>query len=63
MESKNPITDAILRDDLGIKKIGHRARIINKLLEEGKKLNNKLKSSMLIVGNGKTEKICECIIY
>ena len=63
MESKNPITDAILRDDLGIKKIGHRARIINKLLEEGKKLNNKLKSSMLIVGNGKTEKICECIIF
>ena len=63
MESKSPITDAILRDDLGIKKIGHRARIINKLLEEGKKLNNKLKNSMLIVGNGETEKICECNIF
>ena len=63
MESKSPITDAILRDDLGITKIGHRARIINKLLEEGKKLNNKLKNSMVIVGNGKTEKICECSIF
>ena len=31
MESKSPITDAILRDDLGIEKIGHRARIINLL--------------------------------
>ena len=63
MESKNPITDDILKDELGINKIGHRARIINKLLEEGKRLNNKLKTSMLIVGNGQTEKICDCIIF
>ena len=63
MESKNPITDNILKDEIGINKIGHRARIINKLLEEGKKLNNKLKTSMLIVGNGQTEKICDCILF
>ena len=63
MESKNPITDEILKNDLGINKIGHRARIINKLLEEGKKYNNKLKTSMLIVGSGQTEKICDCIIF
>ena len=63
MESKNPITDSILKDDLGINKIGHRARIINKLLEEGKKYHNKLKTSMLVVGNGQTEKICDCIIF
>ena len=63
MESKNPITDNILKDEIGINKIGHRARIINKLLEEGKKLNNKLETSMLIVGNGQTEKICDCILF
>ena len=63
MESKNPITDNILKDEIGINKIGHRARIINKLLEDGKKLNNKLKTSMLIVGNGQTEKICDCILF
>ena len=62
MESKNPINDAILRDDLGIVKIGHRARIINKLLEEGKILNNKLKTSVLILGKKENEKICDCII-
>ena len=63
MESKNPITNDILKNELGIKKVGHRARIINKLLEEGKRYNNKLKTSTLIVGNGKTEKICDCIIF
>ena len=63
MESKNPITDSILKNELGINKIGHRARIINKLMEDGKKYINKLKTSMLIVGNGKTEKICDCIIF
>ena len=63
MESKNPITDVILKDELGINKIGHRARIINKLLEEGKKYNNKLKSSMLIVGKNETEKICDCMVF
>ena len=63
MESKNPITDEILKDELGISKIGHRSRIINKLLEESKSLNNKLKTSMLVVGNVLTDKICDCTIY
>ena len=62
-ESKNPINDEILRDELGINKIGHRSRIINKLLEEAKSLNNKLKTSMLVMGNVLTDKICDCIIY
>ena len=62
MESKNPINDEILKDELGISKIGHRSRIINKLLEEAKSLNNKLKTSMLVVGNAITEKICDCVI-
>ena len=63
MESKNPLTDEILKDELGINKIGHRSRIINKLLEEAKSLNNKLKTSMLVVGNVLTDKICDCNIY
>ena len=63
MESKNPLTDEILKNELGITKIGHRSRIINKLIEEGKSLNNKLKTTMLIVGNAMSEKICDCIIF
>ena len=63
MESKNPLTDDILKNELGITKIGHRSRIINKLIEEGKSLNNKLKTTMLIVGNAMSEKICDCTIF
>ena len=63
MESKNPLTDEILKNELGISKIGHRSRIINKLIEEGKSLNNKLKTTMLIVGNAMSEKICDCTIF
>ena len=63
IESKNPLTDEILKDEIGITKMGHRSRIINKLLEEGKSLKNKLKTSMLVVNNVLTEKICDCFIY
>jgi len=31
MASKNPITDKLLEEDLKIKKIGYRVRILNKL--------------------------------
>ena len=37
MASKNPITEEILKDDLGIDKIGHLQRIIISLKEESKK--------------------------
>ena len=63
IESKNPLTDEILKDEVGITKIGHRSRIINKLLEEGKSNINKLKTSMLYLGNNLTEKICDCSIF
>ena len=63
MESKNPLTDEILKEEIGITKIGHRSRIINKLIEEGKSLYNKLKTSMLVVGNIMSDKICDCTIY
>ena len=63
MDSKNPLNDEILKEELGILKIGHRSRIINKLLEESKSLNHKLKTSMLYLGNNLTEKICDCSIF
>ena len=63
METKNPINDEILKDDLGIKKIGHRARIINELTEQGKRFHNKLKTTMISLGNVETKKICDCILF
>lgn len=63
MGTKNPINDRILKDDLGIKKIGHRARIINELTEEGKRFYNKLKTSTINLGKVETEKICECLLF
>ena len=63
MESKNPLNVDMLKDEVGIEKIGHRSRIINKLKEEARSYNNKLKTSMLIVGDGEKNKFCDCFIY
>ncbi len=62
MESKNPITEEILKDEIGIDKIGHRSRIINKLNEDAKVAYNKWKNSVLIIGD-LTRKICDCNIF
>ena len=63
MESKNPLTEEILKDELGIDKIGHRSRIINKLNEDAKNTYNKWKNSVLIIGADLTKKICDCNIF
>ena len=63
MNSKNPITNLIINDELGIKKVGHRARIINKLAEDGKKFLLKRKEKVIKIGNGQTNKNCDCIIF
>ena len=63
METENPLTTQILRDEIGIDKIGYRSRILNKLKEEGRSLNNKLKTSVLVVNNRGDDKNCECIIF
>ena len=63
MESKNPLTSDILKEEIGIEKVGHRSRIINKLKDEGRSYNNKLKTSVLIVGDGGNNKFCDCLIY
>ena len=63
MNSKNPITDIIIKDELGIKKVGHRARIINKLVEDGKKFLIKMREKVVNIGNGQTDRNCDCIIF
>ena len=63
METENPLTTELLRDEIGIDKIGYRSRILNKLKEEGKSLNNKLKTSVLVVNNKGDDKNCECFIF
>ena len=63
MESKNPLTSDILKEEIGIEKVGHRSRILNKLKDEGRSYNNKLKTSILFMGNGENNKFCECLIY
>ena len=62
--SKNPLTDEILKDDFGIEKLGHRARILNKLKEESKYYANKLRDSIINYQREEnSKKICsECIL-
>lgn len=43
MFSKNPLTEKILEDDLNIKKIGYRTRLMNKIEESSKKFILELK--------------------
>ena len=63
MNCKFPINDYILKDELEILKVGHRARIINKLVEDGKKFWNKLNNNNTIIANTQMEKNCECFLF
>ncbi len=63
MESKQPLTNEILMNEIGIEKLGYRARIINKLKEDGRALWNNLKTSVLIIDRGGSNKFCECIVF
>ena len=61
--SKNPLTDEILKDEFGIEKLGHRARILNKLKEESKYFSGKLRDSVVSFQTEENSKICsECFI-
>ena len=62
--SKNPLNDNIL-EEIGIDKLGYRARILNKLKEESKSYYKKIKSSVLIINNNENLKLCggDCLIY
>ena len=60
--SNNPLTDQILKNDLGIDKLGYRARILNKLKEELNSYSNNLKNSVVSFHTIENHKICsECI--
>ena len=64
MESKQPLTYDILENEIGIELLGHRQRIMNKLIDDAKSLKNKLKTNTLLVDNRDTNKICnECNIF
>ena len=63
MESESPLTAEILKEEIGIDKIGHRSRIINKLKEDGRSYINKLKTSILLVGNANNSKFCDCVVF
>ena len=61
--SKNPLSDAILKDELGIEKLGHRARILNKLNEESKHYVNYLRESIITYHEEENSKNCsDCFI-
>ena len=60
--SNNPLTDEILKNDLGIDKLGYRTRILNKIKEELNSYLNKLKNSVVSFHTIENNKICnECI--
>ena len=62
MNTENPLTSEILRDEIGIDIIGYRSRILNKLKDDGKNLYNKLKTTTLIVNNKDNDRKCDCFI-
>ena len=62
--SKNPLNDETLKNEFAIDKLGHRARILNKLKEESKKYYNNLRESILTFHKEENPKICsECFIF
>ena len=63
MNSKNPINEDIIKDEIGIKKVGHRARVINKLVEDGRLFWNKLKDKTVNIISGQMDKNCDCNIF
>ena len=68
MVTRQPITDKILQNDIGIKKIGYRARILNSLTTEAniyiKKLKNNEDNNVLTFENNNNINSCEvCHIF
>ena len=58
MNCKNPIEDILIKDELGITKVGHRSRIINKLVEDGKKFLIKLREKTINNEKGQNNGNC-----
>ena len=62
MISKNPIGNDILKNEIGIEKIGHRSRILSILKEESRNMENKLGNKEPINFSDET-KNCDCFIF
>ena len=73
MISKQPLTEDILFNDIGIEKVGYRMRLINKLKNESNnyiyKVNNNfhIKKNSIVLesqkNNNNNNEFCNCIIY
>ena len=63
MISSNPLTSDMLKEEIGIDKIGFSSRIINKLKDESKSFLGQLKTKTLVINKGKENlNNCKCII-
>ncbi len=63
MISSNPLTIDMLKEEIGIDKIGYRSRIINKLKDESKSFLGQIKTKTLVINKGEENlNNCQCII-
>ena len=63
MISDNPLTSEILKEEIGIDKIGYRSRIINKLKDEARSYLGQLKTKTLVINKGEENtNNCQCVI-
>ena len=64
MESKNPLTDEILKNEILIEKLGYRMRILNKLKEEYPLYLNNLKNENIVYNQNENNSLCSsCIAF
>ena len=67
MNSSNPITNDMLKDEIHIEKVGFRSRIINKLKEDSRSYVGELKINMLAFNKEGDESAnknnCQCFIF
>ena len=64
MISYNTLTNEMLKEEIGIDKIGYRSRIINKLKDEARSFLGQLKTKTLVINKGEdNSNNCQCAIF
>ena len=65
MISYNPLTSEMLKEEIGIDKIGYRSRIISKLKDEAKGFLGQLSTKTLVINRGgeTNPNNCQCIVF
>ena len=64
METKNPLTEEILKNEILIEKLGYRMRILNKLKEEYPLYLNNLKNENIVYNKNENNRLCSsCIAF